>query len=156
MTYKGNFKIYKAKDYTAADEILTTITPVLLAGNKTWEIDFNTVGEGGAIESTVKNYAGNSIYIYFEATLDEGAEMTQDGNPNEITLDYSNAIYPTNDPSKPNNGKEPKVDLIKDVVNVFTFGINVTKKDGETGAVLNDVEFDLYRVNDPAIGGWPW
>ena len=155
LTYKGNFKIYKAKDYTAADEILTTITPVLLAGNKTWEIDFNTVGEGGAIESTVKNYAGNSIYIYFEATLDEGAEMTQDGNPNEITLDYSNAIYPTNDPSKPNNGKEPKVDLIKDVVNVFTFGINVTKKDGETGAVLNDVEFDLYRVNDgksPAAG----
>lgn len=155
LTYKGNFKIYKAKDYTAADEILTTITPVLLAGNKTWEIDFNTVGEGGAIESTVKDYAGNSIYIYFEATLDEGAAMTQDGNPNEITLDYSNAIYPTNDPSKPNNGKEPKVDLIKDVVNVFTFGINVIKKDGETGAVLNDVEFDLYRVNDgkaPAAG----
>lgn len=41
------------------------------------------------------------------------------------------------------------------LVNVFTFGINVTKKDGETGAVLNDVEFDLYRVNDgksPAAG----
>lgn len=145
----GSFKIYETKetDYTSKTAILTGITPT--GTGKTWTIDFNTVDIAtGTITSAVEGYAGKSIYIYFEATLDEGAKMTSDGNPNNITLDYSNAIYPTGDPSNPNNGKDPKVDYIKDVVNVFTFGINVTKKDGETGAVLNDVEFDLYRVND--------
>ena len=43
----------------------------------------------------VKEYKGKSIYIYFEATLDNTAAMTEAGNPNNITLDYSNAIYPT-------------------------------------------------------------
>ena len=150
LTFKADsFKIYKTKetDYTGKTPILTGITPTVTG--KTWTIDFNTVDTAtGTITSAVEGYAGKSIYIYFEATLDEGAKMTSDGNPNNITLDYSNAIYPTGDPSNPNNGKDPKVDYIKDVVNVFTFGINVTKKDGETGAVLNDVEFDLYRVND--------
>lgn len=150
LTFKdGSFKIYETKetDYTSKTAILTGITPTVTG--KTWTIDFNTVDTAtGTITSAVEGYAGKSIYIYFEATLDEGAKMTSDGNPNNITLDYSNAIYPTGDPSNPNNGKDPKVDYIKDVVNVFTFGINVTKKDGETGAVLNDVEFDLYRVND--------
>lgn len=150
LTYKdGSFKIYETKetDYTSKTPILTGISPTVTG--KTWTIDFNTVDTtAGTITSAVKEYAGKSIYIYFVATLDEDAAMTEAGNPNNITLDYSNAIYPTNDPSNPNDGKDPKVDLIKDVVNVFTFGINVTKKDGETGAVLNDVEFDLYRVND--------
>lgn len=152
LTYKdGSFKIYKEKKpaYTVTDEISLGITPAFSTDKKTWTIDFNTVDTTtGTITSAVKEYKGKSIYIYFEATLDNTAAMTEAGNPNNITLDYSNAIYPTGDPSNPNNGKDPKVDYIKDVVNVFTFGINVTKKDGETGAVLNDVEFDLYRVND--------
>lgn len=152
LTFKdGSFKIYKEKKsaYTVTDEIPLGITPAFSTDKKTWTIDFNTVNTTtGTIISAVKEYKGKSFYIYFVATLDEGAKMTSDGNPNNITLDYSNAIYPTGDPSNPNNGKDPKVDYIKDVVNVFTFGINVTKKDGETGAVLNDVEFDLYRVND--------
>ena len=151
LTYKGSFKIYKAKDYTAADEILTTITPTFSADNKTWEINFNKVNADKTITSAVKDYAGKSIYIYFEATLDNTAAMTEAGNPNNITLDYSNAIYPTNEPSNPNNGKDPKVDLIKDVVNVFTFGIDVLKLDGEattSNTPLEGVTFDLYRVKD--------
>lgn len=152
LTYKADsFKIYntKATDYTGTAPILTGITPTV--SGKTWEIEFNTVGTDGTITSSVEAYKGQSIYIYFEATLDEGAAMTSAGNPNEITLDYSNAIYPTNDPSNPNDGKEPKVDLIKDVVNVFTFGIDVLKLDGEvttSNTPLADVTFDLYRVND--------
>ena len=145
-----SFKIYETEktDYTSETPILTGITPKVTG--KTWTIDFNAVDiTTGTITSAVKEYAGKSIYIYFVATLDEDAAMTEAGNPNNITLDYSNAIYPTTeDPDNPNKPKDPEIDYIKDVVNVFTFGINVTKKDGETGAVLNDVEFDLYRVND--------
>lgn len=159
LTYKaGSFKIYdtKATDYTSIAPILTGITPVV--SGKTWEIEFNAVGTDGTITSSVEAYKGQSIYIYFEATLDEGAAMTSAGNPNEITLDYSNAIYPTGDPSNPNNGKDPKVDYIKDAVNVFTFGIDVLKLDGEAttpNTPLEGVTFDLYRVNDgkaPATG----
>lgn len=152
LTYKaGSFKIYdtKATDYTSIAPILTGITPVV--SGKTWEIEFNTVGTDGTITSSVEAYKGQSIYIYFEATLDNNAAMTEAGNPNNITLDYSNAIYPTGDPSNPNDGKDPIVDYIKDVVNVFTFGIDVLKLDGEAttpNTPLDGVTFDLYRVKD--------
>lgn len=162
LTYKdGSFKIYKEKKpaYTVTDEISLGITPAFSTDKKTWTIDFNTVDTtAGTITSAVKEYAGKSIYIYFEATLDNTAAMTEAGNPNNITLDYSNAIYPTGDPSNPNNGKDPKVDYIKDAVNVFTFGIDVLKLDGEAttpNTPLEGVTFDLYRVNDgkaPATG----
>ncbi len=160
LTFKaGSFKIYETKetDYTSATPILTGITPAVTG--KTWTIDFNTENPTTkVITSTVKEYKGKSIYIYFEATLDNTAAMTEAGNPNNITLDYSNAIYPTGDPSNPNNGKDPKVDYIKDAVNVFTFGIDVLKLDGEAttpNTPLEGVTFDLYRVNDgkaPATG----
>ncbi len=162
LTYKdGSFKIYKEKKpaYTVTDEISLGITPAFSTDKKTWTIDFNTVDTTtGTITSAVKEYKGKSIYIYFEATLDNTAAMTEAGNPNNITLDYSNAIYPTGDPSNPNNGKDPKVDYIKDAVNVFTFGIDVLKLDGEAttpNTPLEGVTFDLYRVNDgkaPATG----
>ena len=155
LTYKdGSFKIYKEKKpaYTVTDEISLGITPAFSTDKKTWTIDFNTVDTTtGTITSAVKEYKGKSIYIYFEATLDNTAAMTEAGNPNNITLDYSNAIYPTGDPSNPNNGKDPKVDYIKDAVNVFTFGIDVLKLDGEAttpNTPLDGVTFDLYRVKD--------
>lgn len=161
LTFKaGSFKIYETKetDYTSATPILTGITPAVTG--KTWTIDFNTENPTTkVITSTVKEYKGKSIYIYFEATLDNTAAMTEAGNPNNITLDYSNAIYPTKeeDSDNPNGGKTPKEDHITDVVNVFTFGIDVLKLDGEatTDTPLKDVKFDLYRVNDgkaPATG----
>lgn len=163
LTYKdGSFKIYKEKKpaYTVTDEISLGITPAFSTDKKTWTIDFNTVDTtAGTITSAVKEYAGKSIYIYFVAALDEDAAMTEAGNPNNITLDYSNAIYPTTeDPDNPNKPKDPEIDYIKDVVNVFTFGIDVLKLDGEAttpNTPLEGVTFDLYRVNDgkaPATG----
>lgn len=156
LTYKdGSFKIYKEKKpaYTVTDEISLGITPAFSTDKKTWTIDFNTVDTtAGTITSAVKEYAGKSIYIYFVATLDEDAAMTEAGNPNNITLDYSNAIYPTTeDPDNPNKPKDPEIDYIKDVVNVFTFGIDVLKLDGEAttpNTPLDGVTFDLYRVKD--------
>lgn len=156
LTFKeGSFKIYKENKptYTAEDAITLAITPTLSTDKKTWTIDFNTVEDtAGTITSAVKEYAGKSIYIYFVATLDEDAAMTEAGNPNNITLDYSNAIYPTTeDPDNPNKPKDPEIDYIKDVVNVFTFGIDVLKLDGEAttpNTPLEGVTFDLYRVKD--------
>lgn len=156
LTYKdGSFKIYKEKKpaYTVTDEISLGITPAFSTDKKTWTIDFNTVDTTTeTITSAVKEYKGKSIYIYFVATLDEDAAMTEAGNPNNITLDYSNAIYPTTeDPDNPNKPKDPEIDYIKDVVNVFTFGIDVLKLDGEAttpNTPLEGVTFDLYRVND--------
>ena len=159
LTYNADsFKIYKEKkpNYTTADEVSSTITLNPSADKKSWTIEFNKVDAStGIITSSVKDYAGKSIYIYFEATLDNNAAMTAAGNPNKITLDYSNAIYPTKeeDPDNPNGDKTPKEHHITDVVNVFTFGIDVLKLDGEattstTPAPLEGVTFDLYRVND--------
>ena len=160
LTYKdGSFKIYKEKKpaYTVTDEISLGITPAFSTDKKTWTIDFNTVDTtAGTITSAVKDRAGQPIYIYFEATLDAAAAMTEAGNPNSITLDYSNAIYPTEDPDNPNNGEKPKEDSLTDVVKVFTFGIDVLKLDGEDSTnktPLGVVAFYLYRVNDETTLG---
>lgn len=163
LTYKADsFKIYETEktNYTGEAPILTGIQPDFTVPGKTWEIDFNKVdGVNGTITSAVEGYKGRSIYIYFEATLDAAAAMTEAGNPNSITLDYSNAIYPKEDPYNPNNTEnDPEKDNIKDVVKVFTFGIDVLKLDGEDSTnktPLGGVAFDLYRVKDgktPAAG----
>lgn len=99
-------------------------------------ISFNT--------SKMGSYAGKQIVITYKAELLGTAVTTTDGNPNTAKLEYSNAIYPTDDTDNPNNGIEPDNDVIKDNAIVYTFKLSIDKK-GENGAPLEGVEFDLYK-----------
>lgn len=146
QTYKADtLKIYSDADLK--NEILTGTYKVNTEGTPAWSIAFNSKEDDGTISSLVSDYAGKSIYIYFETTLDDDAVITSAGNPNTIKLEYSNKILPTTeDEENPNQPGEPGKDVITDQATVYTFQIAVEKVDASNeNTKLQGVEFDLYK-----------
>lgn len=119
------------------DYILTV--PVADTKGGTWTIEFTETGKTKLATSNVK-----VITVTFNTKLNENAKIGSEGNLNDAELDYSNAIYPTEDPEKPNNNKQPGEDKITDQAIVYSFQMNVLKIDGKTESPLKDVKFDLY------------
>ncbi len=78
---------------------------------------------------------GADIRVNFTATLNEDAVIGLDGNPNTLTLEYSNN---PNDENQTTTGTP-------DTVIVFTYELDVTKVDGKDDSPLDGVEFKLYR-----------
>lgn len=85
---------------------------------------------------------GDTFVITYKAELKDTAVMTVAGNPNTVSLEYSNKI-----------GTDGKIDTgsKKEIHNsavVYTFKITIEKR-GEkaTGDLLNGVMFDLYKLD---------
>lgn len=132
---KGNVTI----DWSADDYTLTKPADGTEGG--TWTLLFNEAGK-----KKLKDNGVDSIEITFKTKLNDNAVVGQEGNLNEAILDYSNAIYPTNDPTKPNNGNKPGEDKYHDEAIIFAFKINVNKVDGKDKTTkLDGVVFDLYK-----------
>ena len=86
---------------------------------------------------------GDTFVITYKAELKDTAVMTVAGNPNTVSLEYSNKIG--------TDGKIDK-DSKKEIHNnavVYTFKITI-EKHGETatGDLLDGVEFDLYKLDN--------
>lgn len=132
ITTNPSTVLTKGTDYTL------TVPTDNTAGGK-WTIEFTEAGKTKLASSKVK-----VITVTFNTKLNENAKIGSDGNLNDAELDYSNAIYPTEDPKKPNNNKQPGEDKITDQAIVYSFQMNVLKVDGKTNAKLEGVKFDLY------------
>lgn len=100
-------------------------------------------------------YAGQNIIVTYNAELLSTAVTTTAGNPNTATLEYSNKILPdTDDGYNPNKPGTPTTDKITDTAVVYTFQIQIEKKDEKAdGTPLADVEFDLYKAVDAGTAG---
>lgn len=105
-----------------------------------------TNGTGFKIDfdpAKLNEYAGQTIYITYEATLKKGADTTTAGNYNKVDLTYSNKIKSGNVP------EDAKTDHnhIEDTAVVYTFQIDITKvgKDGNNETKLDGVTFKLYE-----------
>lgn len=106
----------------------------------TWTIEFTEAGKTKLATSNVK-----VITVTFNTKLKENAIIGSEGNLNDAELDYSNAIYPTEDPDNPNKGNTPGEDKIKDQAIVYSFQMNIEKVDGKDSTIkLQGVTFDLY------------
>lgn len=106
----------------------------------TWTIEFTEAGKTKLANSNVK-----VITVTFNTKLNENAIIGSEGNLNDAELDYSNAIYPTEDPDNPNKGNTPGEDKIKDQAIVYSFQMNIEKVDGKDSTIkLQGVTFDLY------------
>lgn len=106
----------------------------------TWTIEFTEAGKTKLATSNVK-----VITVTFNTKLNEKAIIGSEGNLNDAELDYSNAIYPTEDPDNPNKGNTPGEDKIKDQAIVYSFQMNIEKVDGKDSTIkLQGVTFDLY------------
>lgn len=111
------------------------ITSTNNAKGKGFKIDFDP--------AKLKDYAGQTIYITYEATLNKGADTTTAGNHNKVDLTYSNKI-------KSGNVLEDETadhNHIEDTAVVYTFQIDITKvgKDGNKETPLDGVTFKLYE-----------
>ena len=97
------------------------------------------------VAARLRTAYGSDIRVNFTATLNDGAVIGLDGNPNTLTLEYSNN---PNDEAQTTTGTP-------DTVIVFTYELDVTKVDGktldangkiiDTTKMLGDVEFKLYK-----------
>lgn len=132
ITIDNNTTLSENTDYTL------TVPEDNTAGG-TWAIEFTEVGKTKLANSNVK-----VITVTFNTKLNENAKIGSEGNLNDAELDYSNAIYPTEDSDNPNKGNTPGEDIIKDQAIVYSFQMKVLKVDGKTNTALKDVMFDLY------------
>lgn len=104
--------------------------------------------EGNGFKITFKpsqmaNYAGKTIIINYSATLLSTADQTGAGNRNDVSLVYSNKIGVDGD-GNPTEGEKKE---IHDGTFVYTFKVKVHKIADDTNKGLENVEFDLYKID---------
>ena len=114
----------------------------VVAVDKGFKIDFTS--------AQIADYAGKTIIITYDATLDDDAATTIDGNVNTAKLIYTNKIGTD---GKPNEGSKEE---IHDQTIVYTFKIDIEKvsdqKVNGKQEKLSGVKFDLYKKVDEEIG----
>lgn len=93
----------------------------------------------------------NYILVFYDAILNENADIGLDGNPNSVYLEFSN------NPNGEGLGRTNE-----DTVIVFTYELDGTKVDGENHETLQDAEFVLLNsarttaaaIVDGKVSGW--
>lgn len=138
----GTIKFYSNKECTALIKDKTsllknsiTVYPADTAKGSGFKIDFDP--------KKLTSYAGKTIYITYDATLNKGADTTTAGNHNKVDLTYSNKVKPGDETEVANTDHNH----IEDTAVVYTFQIDITKvgKDGNNETKLDGVTFKLYE-----------
>lgn len=92
------------------------------------------------------------ILVFYDALLNENAEIGLDGNPNSVSLEFSN------DPNGESTGR-----TAEDTVIVFTYELDGTKVDGENAdtkledaqfVLLNGAKTEAVMVVNGKVTGW--
>lgn len=127
-------------------ECTTLITKSLVKDTDGITSTNNAKGKGFKIDfdpAKLEKYAGQTIYITYEATLKTGANTTVVGNLNKVDLTYSNKIKSDSVPED----ETADHNHIEDTAVVYTFQIDITKvgKDGNNETKLDGVTFKLYE-----------
>lgn len=138
ITFYGNKEcttLIKDKTSLLKNEKSITVYPADTAKGSGFKIDFDP--------AKLEKYAGQTIYITYEATLKTGANTTVVGNLNKVDLTYSNKIKSDSVPEDETTDHNH----IEDTAVVYTFQIDITKvgKDGNKETPLDGVTFKLYE-----------
>lgn len=138
---KGSIKVYYASDKAGTDktEISSEKYTVNVPGTEgtdqcSFEVAFADLTSVEGVN------ANKYIIVEYTATLNKDAEIGLPGNPNKVSLEFSNN---PNSGGEGDTGKTPE-----DKVIVFTYELDVTKVDGANADTkLKDAEFKLYDEN---------
>ena len=131
LTYNGDAKVYAVNGSTKTD-ITNAFTITGSGAGATLVVSINDLKtvEGATIDSNTK------IVVQYTCTLNENAVMGVEGNPNTVTLTYSN---------NPNNGGEGETGNTPiDKVIVFTYKVQADKVN-DSRQPLAGAAFTLYK-----------
>lgn len=149
IVYKADtLKVYK--DEAKTSEITAGLSITNGTPSNGFTLTFDTTVANG-----IKDSAGSSIYIFYDAVLQDGAvqipDTTVKGNSNTVTLTYENKINPVNgtddgnpNPTRAADDSDITTYPIEDRTVVYTFKMTIEKK-GEGDALLSGVKFNLYK-----------
>ncbi|QDJ27890.1 isopeptide-forming domain-containing fimbrial protein [Pseudolactococcus paracarnosus] len=128
LTYNKDAKIYLVNGINKAD-----VTALFTVADDGSSFKINNLKSIDGVLSSSK------IVVEYSAKLNENAVVGVEGNPNEVSLVYSN------NPNFTGNGEtSPKGDTPKDKVRVFTYQVVVNKVD-QDGNPLKGAGFTLYK-----------
>lgn len=151
---EGSIKVYVASDKAGTDkaEITTGWTRGTPAAGESFTVSFDDLKTVSGVTQ------GKYIIVEYTATLNTGAVIGLDGNPNTVYLEYSNKPNQSAAGDTDNTGKTPQ-----DRVIVFTYQLNTTKVDGQnTETKLKDAKFVLLnsdgnqvaKISGGKFDGW--
>ena len=101
------------------------------------------IEDGCSFELNFKDFinhaedAGKHIIVRFQAVVNDNAVTGDKGNPNTVTLEFSNY------PGHKSTGTTPE-----DTVITYVSGLDILKLDAKDNAVLSGAEFVLYVLNE--------
>ena len=137
---EANVKVYlsadKTRDDSPTDTEITTDFNVGVAGQVITVSSDNIKGITGITENMY-------IIVEYSAILNQNAVVGLDGNPNTVTLTYSNRPDQSGSGDTNNTGTTPEDEVI-----VFTYELDTTKIDGQDStAKLSDAQFVLLNAD---------
>lgn len=148
---ENTIKVYVASDKAGSDKAEITGWTKTVNG-QSFTVSFTDL-------KTVANVTnGKFIIVEYTATLNQGAVVGLDGNPNEVYLQYSNKPDQSGEGENHPTGETPH-----DKVIVFTYELDTTKVDGQNNATkLKDAEFVLMdstktkvaKITNGKFDGW--
>ncbi|VTQ54240.1 SpaH/EbpB family LPXTG-anchored major pilin [Clostridium perfringens] len=163
-TYEKNATniVYKIKDtmskgltYDSNSGIKITSRNKTFVENTDYTVKFNKILDGTTnieidfVYDNIKAYATDGLTLEYQATLNENALIdtkVNEGNPNNITLEY------TNNPDIQNSNK-----TINDKVTSYTWGFGVKKVDSENITKdLAGAEFSVRDANKNIVGKYTY
>ena len=151
ITKLGTFKVTDTPthqtDSIAADKIHVYHHDGTVIDSSKYDVVRDTTEKGFVLtfinaKNDLKDDAGKTITIRYEATLDDDAVTTIEGNPNTVELEYTNKIDTNGTPV------DGSTDKIHDDAIVYTFAVNIVKTTADKTTPLPNVEFDLYEEVD--------
>lgn len=155
LTYQDDAAVYLAVDGKITGDAL-----------KGWKISTSTTDKGETVLTVktddlkfyVPEYASNvKVVVLYSAKLNKDCVVGNNGNPNEVSLTYSNNPNQTGE-GTPETGETPKEYAV-----VFTFALDDTKVDDALNTkTLKGAEFKIGKsengpwatIADDCVTGW--
>ena len=143
LTFKdGSVKLYILKKDNTLEEVTDT-NKFTIANSKAEGTENTTltitINDLKQIIDNTKYTEENDykVIVKYYAYLNENAIIGSTGNPNTVYLEFSN------DPNKA--GSEKTSNTPEDKVTIYTYQLNINKKDGKKDTALANVGFKLYK-----------
>lgn len=140
----GSVEVYalNGTTYTKISDSNYSVTKADASSNNTLTVEFKVDGTDKGLKDVAGVDANTQIVVFYKAKLNAnaviaGANNKLNGNPNTVTLEYSN------DPMSGGTGTSAP-----DTVEDYTYGLKINKVDLGTEKALKDAKFTIETNGD--------